>query len=112
VVLHLGARPREGKPHPYCWARLFDLRRGPPTTFDGYVDLPGQSGLLRLVRRGQVFLTQGDLDGRGWKTWDESDPFRLPRRVKVGVFAEATGTGTFRAVFDQFKLTPVGGKAD
>jgi hypothetical protein len=29
----------------------------------------------------------------------------LPRRVKVGVFAKATGSGDFEVVFDKFKLT-------
>ena len=32
----------------------------------------------------------------------------MPRKVKVGVLAEATAPGTFKAVFDDFKLTPLG----
>ena len=56
--------------------------------------------------RNGAFVTAGDLDGRGWKTWEETDGgVQLPRKLKVGVFAEATAPGTFKAVFDQFKLT-------
>jgi hypothetical protein len=31
----------------------------------------------------------------------------LPQNLKVGVMAQATTPGTFKAVFDQFKLTPI-----
>jgi regulation of enolase protein 1 (concanavalin A-like superfamily) len=37
--------------------------------------------------------------------------FVSSRKVKVGVVAEATAAGTFKAVFDQFKLAPLARKA-
>jgi hypothetical protein len=36
---------------------------------------------------------------------------KLPRKVKVGVVAEATVDAIFKAIFDEFKLTPLGGKS-
>jgi regulation of enolase protein 1 (concanavalin A-like superfamily) len=104
VTLSLEARSREGQPQPFSSARFFDRAGG--RAFDGFVDLPGQAGTLRLERRGRIFRTRGDLDGRGWKTWEETDGgLRFPRKVKVGVFAEATAQGSFQVAFDQFKLT-------
>jgi hypothetical protein len=113
VSLALGARRRYGKPQPYCWTHFFDRSSNVATTFDGHVQLPGETAWLRLERRGHTFITQGDLlDGHGWMTWEETEGgVRLPKKVKVGVFAEATASGTYKAVFDQFRLTPLTGPA-
>jgi regulation of enolase protein 1 (concanavalin A-like superfamily) len=112
VTLSLGVRPRNGRSHAYCWVRFFDQRSTTATTFDGFVDLNGKAGSLRLERQGHTFTTKGDLDGQGWKTWEETEGgVRLPQTVKVGVFVEATASGSFKAVFDQFKVTPLAGPA-
>jgi hypothetical protein len=46
------------------------------------------------------------LSGDG-NTWEPTvlQPIKLPKKVKVGLIAEATDSGTFEAVFDQFTLT-------
>jgi regulation of enolase protein 1 (concanavalin A-like superfamily) len=89
-------------PHPrlrWCFTN------GPPLEKPAY---------LRLERRGDLLLMAFSQNGEEWTpTWAGSTPLlrlRLPRKLKVGVFAEATAPGPFRAVFDHFKLTPLGGK--
>jgi regulation of enolase protein 1 (concanavalin A-like superfamily) len=73
--------------------------------------LPGKTMALRLERRGQTVLMKASLDGQGWKTVFKGQRcFELPRKVKVGVMAESTARGTFKAIFDTFRLTPLGGK--
>jgi hypothetical protein len=37
--------------------------------------------------------------------------FKPPKKVKVGVVAESTAPGTLKAVFDQFRLAPLGGES-
>jgi regulation of enolase protein 1 (concanavalin A-like superfamily) len=72
----------------------------------------GESAYLRVERRGSVVLFASSTDGRNWASPEGYEPvfFELPRALKVGVIAEATDRGHFRAVFDQFKLTPLGGR--
>jgi hypothetical protein len=59
---------------------------------------------LHLVRRGDRLSFRSD-EGVNWGEGYEESGYLLPRKVKVGVFAEATAEGTFEAVFDQFSLT-------
>jgi hypothetical protein len=66
---------------------------------------------LRLERRGNVVRLAFSPDGKKWKALGEPLRIDLPRKLKVGVVAEATAEATFKAVFDQFKLTPLGSKA-
>jgi regulation of enolase protein 1 (concanavalin A-like superfamily) len=61
---------------------------------------------LRLERRGNDILTAESEDGRKWGPLESTLGGKgLPRKLKVGVFAEALVDGTFKAVFDEFKLT-------
>jgi hypothetical protein len=48
--------------------------------------------------------------GKNWSPVDGPEKLELSWKLKVGVVAEATAEGTFKAVFDQFRLTPLGGK--
>jgi regulation of enolase protein 1 (concanavalin A-like superfamily) len=76
---------------------------------ESQVPPPGKTVTLRLERRGQTLLMKASPDGKAWETVFIGERcFELPRKVKVGVVAEATAEGTFQAVFDQFKLTPFG----
>jgi hypothetical protein len=63
---------------------------------------------LRLERRGNVARLSFAHDGKKWQQFKDPQRIKLPRRLKVGIVAEATAEGTFKAVFDQFKLTPLG----
>ncbi len=66
---------------------------------------------LRIERRGQDVSADYSLDGKeGTPTAmaPVPHPTQLKHTVKVGVFAECTAPGTFKAVFDQWKLTPLG----
>jgi regulation of enolase protein 1 (concanavalin A-like superfamily) len=102
--------------------------------------LRGNHVWLRLERKGQNLTGAYSLDGKewGWLATDQpfyqGEPSSLPVAVMVGVFAEwptgglqenqrrayagglgveakATAGGTFQATFDEFKLTPLAGKA-
>jgi regulation of enolase protein 1 (concanavalin A-like superfamily) len=67
---------------------------------------------LCLTRRGsKVWMTANDDHGKTWRC-NQGDFYQLhlAKKVKVGVFVEGTVEGTFQAVFDQFKLTPLDGK--
>jgi regulation of enolase protein 1 (concanavalin A-like superfamily) len=73
----------------------------------------GAPAYLRLERRGDGLTFLAGQDGEKWEKMAELNPHfprpvKIPPRVKVGVFAEATALGPFTARFDQFKLTPLG----
>jgi uncharacterized protein (TIGR03067 family) len=77
----------------------------------------GKPVYLRLDRIADVPRHAYSLDGKKW-TWLEDAGggvqyrhLKLPGKLKVGVIAEATADGSFQPWFDQFKLTPLGGKA-
>jgi regulation of enolase protein 1 (concanavalin A-like superfamily) len=67
---------------------------------------------LRLERRGDTqFRAASSEDGKKWTPLEGGDmpDFDL-RKVKVGVIAEATASGTFKPWFEDFQLTPLGGQ--
>jgi regulation of enolase protein 1 (concanavalin A-like superfamily) len=71
---------------------------------------------LRLERRGEDLTFLVSQDGEKWEPAAESSfkiphTVTMPRTVKVGVVAEASARATFKAVFDQFRLTPLTGPA-
>jgi hypothetical protein len=75
---------------------------GPPLEAPAY---------LRLERRGGRVQMAVSVDGHEWTDMaanSELRAIRLPQKVKVGVVVESTAPGTFTAVFDNFKLTPLG----
>ena len=45
-------------------------------------------------------------DGKEWRGEAGSLECKLPRKLKVGVFAESTAPGKFRVRFDRFSLSP------
>jgi hypothetical protein len=63
---------------------------------------------LRLERRGNLLLKAWSRDGKKWTRLGNRE-IDLPEKLKVGVTVEATAPGTFKATFDQFKLTLLGG---
>lgn len=71
---------------------------------------PLRSLYLRLQRRGNNLLTSFSEDRKRWTEVDFSSEITLPRKVKAGVLAEATGEGEFKVVFDHFQLTQPGKK--
>jgi hypothetical protein len=75
------------------------------------MDPPLKPVYFRLRLQGNKLRVAVSEDGKRW----ERGAFPLTlvgwRSVKVGVYAEATAEGTFKAVFDQFKLTPLGGRS-
>jgi hypothetical protein len=100
-----------------------------PGSLTRYFDGPPVTGaaFLRLLRRAEVLSLSFSLDGKAWTAltrlarqggklqWEHSRNWevrlRLPRTMKVGVVAEASTSGPFTAVFDHFKLTPLGGRS-
>jgi hypothetical protein len=69
---------------------------------------------LRLERRGDWLTLLVSEDGKAWQRAQGPFSFRgfqIPQRLKIGVVAEATAEATFKAVFDNFKLTPLSGKS-
>jgi hypothetical protein len=87
--------------HPKSWVPQYSHAAGPS------VDKPAY---LRLERRGNLLVMTFSEDGKKWSPWESRPNCKFPRKVKVGVVAEATAPGTFKATFDHFKLTPLGGK--
>jgi hypothetical protein len=68
---------------------------------------PGKPTHLRLERSGDCLEAWCSPDGKEWSlpiTWERS----LPRKLKVGVFAESTAPGVFKPTFDQFQLSRPG----
>jgi regulation of enolase protein 1 (concanavalin A-like superfamily) len=74
------------------WWREWD---GPPL---------GKPAYLRLERWGNWLEGKCSSDGKKWTRSGWRDQ-RLPRKLKVGVFAESTAEGTFKPTFDRFKLS-------
>jgi regulation of enolase protein 1 (concanavalin A-like superfamily) len=66
---------------------------------------------LRLERLGDTCRLSCSVDGHTWAPLHDLQLKGLPRKVIVGVVAEATASGTFKAVFDQFRLTPLASKS-
>jgi regulation of enolase protein 1 (concanavalin A-like superfamily) len=68
-----------------------------------------EAAVVRLERRGDritaAFSDEGD------RPEVQALELKLPRKIKVGVQAGSGSTETFRATFDQFKLTPLDGQA-
>jgi regulation of enolase protein 1 (concanavalin A-like superfamily) len=69
----------------------------------------GRPRHLLIERREGAVLVRGSLDG---KSWERAVRLRrkMPRVLKVGVMVMCNSPVTIKAVFDQFKLTPLGGK--
>jgi regulation of enolase protein 1 (concanavalin A-like superfamily) len=67
----------------------------------------GGEAHLRLERRGQRLLMSYSLDGEDWETEEDQDGYvKLPRKVKVGVFAEFESRGSHcKFEFDQLKFS-------
>src|SRR5262245_39546641 len=96
------------------WYRRWRWSSGGPYPRGGPVRQgKGAHRYLRLERRGQDLGMMVSQDGQEWQ-WVLKEKWFfwpwLPRKVQVGVFAEATAECTFQAVFDRFKLTPLGSK--
>src|SRR4051794_5160823 len=71
--------------------------RGPPLR---------QPVVAPAVAVGEEVVAEASGDGRTWVRVDRgSKDFPLPRKLKVGVFAESVADLDFEPVFDQFNLT-------
>jgi hypothetical protein len=72
----------------------------------------GRPMYLRMERRGKSVTTKKSWDG---KRWEEDStltfPEGLPRMLKLAVVASSERDGTFKARFDEFKLTRLSGSA-
>jgi hypothetical protein len=60
---------------------------------------------LRLSRRGDRVWGEYSLDGKTWWAVHSWRDAKLPRKVRVGVFAESAAPGTFQVRFDGFELS-------
>ena len=67
---------------------------------------------IRMERRKKVLTVKFRTNGQDWlrlfdpaKGWEPIVVF-LPKKLKVGVFAESTAPGVFAPGFDHFELTP------
>jgi regulation of enolase protein 1 (concanavalin A-like superfamily) len=69
------------------------------------VKSPHKNCRLRLERRGDRMAMHVSEDGVGWTARYEQTEGGLPRRMKVGVAAQAGADGGLEAVFDEFELT-------
>jgi regulation of enolase protein 1 (concanavalin A-like superfamily) len=107
-----GVRPSKEGLYQYLGGGFWNGTRPQGHSYFDPVTPLGQTVVLRLERRGQRLILKVSPNRGVWKTSACSDraDFHLPQRLKVGVFAESTAGGTLMAVFDQFKLTPLGGK--
>jgi hypothetical protein len=83
--------------------------RGCGIRYDGAGE--GSSAYLRLVRTGGRIQLAFSSDGEEWEPLGAPQDVKLSHKVKVGVVAGSSAPGPFKAVFDDFKLTPLGGKA-
>jgi hypothetical protein len=102
----LGPRQSAGNDCRSCRSGFFDqqtLKR--QRGFEGPLSITDRSVLLRLSRRGEEMVTGFSTDGVNWR--ESVGHVRLPRKVKVGVFMEATAPGTFQVVFDRWELKPL-----
>jgi regulation of enolase protein 1 (concanavalin A-like superfamily) len=93
--------------------RGYLLVKVPPRAyaFDGWgrVDL-ARPVYIRLDRRGDRLTLKWSVDAKEWFPHDRFpvQDVDLARKLKMGLVAEATAPGTFKAEFDAFKLTPLG----
>ncbi len=79
-----------------------------PSTFLPMPQARGKPYFLRLERRGDAVRSAASQDGRKWEPLeDQPRKIKLPRKLKMGVLAESTTLGTFKVVFDRWKLTPL-----
>jgi Protein of unknown function (DUF1349) len=65
----------------------------------------GATAWLRLERRGGVGRMAFREHGKEWVQIRVPLEMKLPRKLKVGVVAEATGEGTFKVEFSELRLT-------
>jgi hypothetical protein len=79
-----------------------------PRSVDYHAGLPVR---LRLERRGGAVRMAFAPDGKGWSPLGPPQDVKLSLKVKVGVVASSSAPGPFKAVFDQFRLTPLGGES-
>ena len=68
---------------------------------------PRKHAYFRVTRKGDVMQLEVSEDASAWRVMFDQYPFakKLPKILKVGVYAEATAEGEFKPVFDQVKLT-------
>jgi regulation of enolase protein 1 (concanavalin A-like superfamily) len=66
---------------------------------------PRRSTYFRLERRGDAWRRSWSEDSNKWHEYSEALKMRLPRKLKVGVLAEADAEGEFKVVFDKFRLS-------
>jgi regulation of enolase protein 1 (concanavalin A-like superfamily) len=59
---------------------------------------------LRLTWQAEEIRMESSPDSKQWSTVLVLDNCPKSSKVKVGVLAEATAEGTFKAQFDRFKL--------
>jgi regulation of enolase protein 1 (concanavalin A-like superfamily) len=108
VVLEGGRASFQYVPRLSIWRLAFPLVE--KRTLEG---LEGDWAVwIRLERRGKVLRLTYSLDGKKWKALGAWAPNKLPPKLKVGVVALSTAKAedSFKAVFDQFKLTPLAGQ--
>lgn len=61
---------------------------------------------FRVRRKGNELIWEAKEDGTEWTTMNNGfTALALPKKIKIGVSAEATAPGPFTVEFDQFKLT-------
>lgn len=66
----------------------------------------GNVSYLRVSRKGNELILEAKEAGGEWTTMNRGfTTLTLPKKIKVGVSAEATAPGPFRVEFDQFELT-------
>ena len=61
---------------------------------------------FRVRRKGNELIWEAKEDGTEWTTMNNGfTALALPKKIKIGVSAEATAPGPFNVEFDQFRLT-------
>jgi hypothetical protein len=103
---------------PFTGLQFFDRK----TTWEENIAGPGSEGwhlpkrpkaaFLRLERRGDEVTGAASADGKRWGPVGHGDKavrVRLPKKVRVGLFAASTSAAPVKVAFDQFKLTPLKG---
>ena len=64
---------------------------------------------FRATRKGNKLILEAKEDKGEWATRNDNCPaLTLPKKIEVGVSAEATAAGPFAVEFDQFRLTKQG----
>ncbi len=85
--------------------------RGVALDKPGFLRMERRLETTREGRRYSLYRMYYSADGKRWLPFQDGESGSpLPDQVKVGVYAESTVPGTFKAEFDQWKLTPLGGK--